>query len=1457
MQPAFIYTDASFAGGNNTPQEWMTALSANGYGRAVIIDQDSAGALIQCHKWAKSKNVGFVAGITLTLSMPERDSVLWFSRNPKEITDFFELCGLPLPSPAHCYAEFKTLHHAAKQDRLIDDVSERISGKTKASIKKDLNALLKKIPADPPYGTAILVAKNTAGYHKILQLASTKGINKHFNLHNPDAPARPAAVSWRDVESTLSDDLWLIDPLQPQSVIGAVLTYDNTGGHNELITDFARHALLGVTSTEIRNLASCVKDLNRPFIPLPVARFSDPKQWEEYRVKVAVHLKDKDLEGSTGNSSHKISIFDPGFPSPSRSGCLLPLTQWNEKVQSLNDEFPIDWAFWDNLSDTVLPIGQVHLPNYAMDIIEVVRYAAKITQTHCPDFHDPEQAKSWFSEWIKTDCPEGTALQSYTQRRLNDYCLHAIASKGLHSRLDAMPACSDETRKKYLDRFDMEYRVIESMGFSGYFLIVYDVVSHAREIGVPVGDGRGSAAGSLVVYSLEITDVDPIEYDLQFERFLNPERVSMPDIDVDFGDGIGVSRNTVLHYISKKYQQKGTDHPSSSQIANINRYQLKAALSAVRASLGLSQHYDSYLKQVVKLVELSLGIKSPQAVSWEDFLAHDLVRAKVKKEPILARVIKLAHSLSGKRATYGLHAGGVVISPTVITDFSAVECDDKGKYYSQFDKDDVEQAGLIKFDFLGLRTLSIIEEAVKLITQSTGEKIDHRALPKDEKDVMALICQQQLADIFQLESSGMRDLVGRLQPQDIGEIGVLSALFRPGALDSGMVDDFVAVKFGRQPANYEHPALKKVTGDTYGCIVYQEQVMSIVRELAGYSLGEADLLRRAMGKKKIEEMQKQKSVYTYRAQQHWRTHYLEVGKTQSLDFPLDVNLEDCRPIFDHFGVKDAINEHGYLAMWEHVVPAIAAFMDWTEADINQFMQRINDMNYVVRLFKEHYHANFMRSVVFKVQPDFPAQAQAFATRFYFAVSQMVRFNQIFNKVEKFAGYGFNKSHAIAYSIITYKSAFFKKRYPSAFYSAALTFKKLEKLHDTVTEAKASFGINLSTPHINLSEENFFPEGEKQIRYGMGKLLGMGNFVPFIINERNERGHFVSLFDFIQRLTVAGHKPPSSVMEPLCCTGAFDMFIPQSIKQSEVNGRQFMFWLRELIIGSTFLPPEKSGTSLLHQQLEMLTPYEMHIYFTTLAKPAWLKKANCDERIVLIKSMSAKKAKQSVSLFDTGTGLESIERTDMSRPVQAVFEKDVNTIGGFEEEYTRLYKQLWLNKEILAEFWTAILKKDCSSPIIDTLNKERHFSGMYITSNPLRVLKVADLASREPPGTYLNGYPVKIAEIDATFDSRRVSTYGIIRDVQQRTVKREDSPVYGEKLLIFKLEDGANVISCMIFGTRASKQFLNKIVADDVIALVGGEVKANEYGLTISIEAMKRYFPTADEMLQVVPKSSRK
>ncbi len=600
-----------------------------------------------------------------------------------------------------------------------------------------------------------------------------------------------------------------------------------------------------------------------------------------------------------------------------------------------------------------------------------------------------------------------------------------VSREGLEERLDVLldreaPDFA-EKRKPYDERLEIELGVINQMGFPGYFLIVADFIQWAKDNDVPVGPGRGSGAGSLVAYALKITDLDPLEYDLLFERFLNPERVSMPDFDVDFCmDG----RDRVIDYVAETY---GRD--AVSQIITFGTMAAKAVVRDVARVLGKPYGLADRLS---KLIPPTPGMTLAKALDEVPELVDFIEQDEEAQE-----IWEMAKLLEGVVRQAGKHAGGVVISPTTLTDFTAIYCDEEySGLVAQFDKDDVEKAGLVKFDFLGLKTLTIIDWAMEIVNRLRAEldqePLDINHIPLEDKTTFDLLKRSDTTAVFQLESQGMKNLIDRLVPSNFEEIIALVALFRPGPLQSGMVDDFINRKHGRAEVSYPHPdyqheLLEPILEPTYGVIVYQEQVMQIAQVLAGYSLGGADLLRRAMGKKKPEEMAKQRAIFK------------EGAEKQGIDSDLAMN--------------------------------------------------------------------------------------------------------IFDLVEKFAGYGFNKSHSAAYALVAYQTAYLKAHYPAAFMAAVMSadMDNTDKIVTFVDDC-LQHKINIAPPDVNQGEYKFTVTDENTIIYGIGAIKGVGEgAIESFVNERNANGPYTDLFDFCNRVDL--RKVNRRTIENLIRAGALDQLGP--------------------------------------------------------------------------------------------------------------------------------------------------------------------------------------------------------------------------------------------------------------------------------------------------------------------------
>jgi DNA polymerase-3 subunit alpha len=620
--------------------------------------------------------------------------------------------------------------------------------------------------------------------------------------------------------------------------------------------------------------------------------------------------------------------------------------------------------------------------------------------------------------------PDGSPIEAYFRK---------ASYEGLERRLAALfvePARRDAERPKYVERLEFEINTILKMGFPGYFLIVSDFIVWAKQNGCPVGPGRGSGAGSLVAYALFITDLDPLQYKLLFERFLNPDRVSMPDFDIDFCQG---NRDRVIDYVKDKY---GRD--AVSQIATFGTMAAKAALRDVGRVLGMGYgHVDSIAKLIPappgKTVTLARVPEKPDGgLIYARKEEPEIDRREAAEEEV-AELLKLAMRVEGIVRNIGMHAGGVLIAPGKITDFCPLyQQPGSDSAVSQYDKDDVEAIGLVKFDFLGLATLTILELAKEFIVRRRPDRRDfsYEGIPLDDPRVYKLFSDGLTEAVFQFESRGMQGMLRDAKPSRLEDLIALNALYRPGPMD--LIPSFVARKHGREEVVYPHPLLETVLGETYGVMVYQEQVMQTAQILGGYSLGGADLLRRAMGKKKAEEM------------------------------------AEHRAIFREGAAKQGIP---------------------------------------------------------------PEKA-----------------DEVFDLMEKFAGYGFNKSHAAAYSLLAYHTAWIKVHCTAEFYAANMTIEadNTDKLKVLLADAKL-FGLRFDPPDINQGTLRFEPVDDKRLRYGLGAVKGTGaGAIEAIVAAREGRvgeggGPFHSLFDFCAR--VDRQRVNKRVVEALIKAGAFDGLHP--------------------------------------------------------------------------------------------------------------------------------------------------------------------------------------------------------------------------------------------------------------------------------------------------------------------------
>jgi DNA polymerase-3 subunit alpha len=603
-----------------------------------------------------------------------------------------------------------------------------------------------------------------------------------------------------------------------------------------------------------------------------------------------------------------------------------------------------------------------------------------------------ELGKSFLPQY---QVPEGFDLASYLRHQ---------AAQGLERHLAGHPEIQDPER--YRARLDFELDVIQRMDFPGYFLIVWDFIAWAKQQGIPVGPGRGSGAGSLVAFSLGITDLDPLPYDLLFERFLNPERISMPDFDIDFCQD---RRGEVIHYVTGKYGQDRV-----GQIVTFSQLKPRSAIKDVGRVLGLS---FAETDRISKLVPVGPKVTLESALKEEPRLTE------VQREnPAYPRVIQVAQALEGLNRQVGMHAAGVVIAQKPLWEHVPVFRGEDGTLITQFAKDEVEQAGLVKFDFLGLKTLTVLAHALRLI-RAGGQELDLRALGFDDPEVYALLASGETDGVFQVESDGFKELMKKLRPDRFEDIVAAVALYRPGPLGAGMVDDYIDRKHGRAPISYPHPKLQEILHPTYGVIIYQEQVMRIAVELSGFTMGQADSLRKAMGKKKADLLAR------------FKAQFVDGAVTSS------------------------------------AMPREAA-------------------------------------------------------------------TELFEKIEKFAEYAFNKSHSAAYAVITYHTAYLKAHHPVEFMAALLSSEMADtdKLVRHIAKVR-EMGVQVLPPDANRSLKDF-SVAENRILFGLGAVNGLGDSAIEAILAARAQGPFCSLFDLCARV---GRGLNKRLVESMVKSGALDAF----------------------------------------------------------------------------------------------------------------------------------------------------------------------------------------------------------------------------------------------------------------------------------------------------------------------------
>ncbi|UCF35911.1 MAG: DNA polymerase III subunit alpha [Acidobacteriota bacterium] len=646
-----------------------------------------------------------------------------------------------------------------------------------------------------------------------------------------------------------------------------------------------------------------------------------------------------------------------------------------------------------------------HVPNALSNTVEIAdrcEFGFGATQNIFPDF----------------EVPAGETVESYFEK---------VVREGLNERFGQLKKLEHQgllshSIEEYEGRLDREIGIIKQMNFPAYFLIVWDFIRYAREAGIPVGPGRGSAAGSLVSYAMKITDIDPLQYDLLFERFLNPERVTPPDIDIDF---CMLRRGEVIDYVTQRYGQDSVSH-----IITFGTMAARGAIRDVGRSLDISY---AEVDKIAKLVP-----QTPNATIEKSLETVKELQETARSDPRYAELIDVAQRLEGLSRHASTHAAGVVIAPQPLIELIPLYKSNKDEITTQYPMTDLERLGLLKMDFLGLTTLTVIQQSLAQIKDQLGVDLELDEIPLDDPKTLELFCDGRTSGIFQFESAGMRDILRRLQPTKLEDLIALNALYRPGPIKGGMIDDFIERRHGRVKVEYELPQLEEILEETYGVIVYQEQVMQIASALGGFSLGGADLLRRAMGKKKKSVMEAQRKAFL-------------TGSS--------------------------------------------------ERDID---------------------------------PD--------------------KAKRIFDLMDKFAGYGFNKSHSTAYAYLAYQTGYLKAHYPVQFMAALLTSEtaSTDKIVQYLSEAR-DMGISILPPDINSSSLDFQGVPESSIRFGLAAIKNAGeSAIREVIRRRNELGQFKDFFEFFEQVDL--RMVNKRVVEALIKAGAFDQLHPRRKSLFEILDR---------------------------------------------------------------------------------------------------------------------------------------------------------------------------------------------------------------------------------------------------------------------------------------------------------------
>ncbi len=1201
---------------------------------------------------------------------------------------------------------------------------------------------------------------------------------------------------------------------------------------------------------------------NIPCIATHDARFADKDMYELHDIKRAILLgeevhsvireKEEYKNQYLINPEELIENFKNYPELLINNAYISDIPQYKIKLnKSILPEFPIPEDFQKNILNKILNDKKITFDNNSDKEFLLRTLVEKEVKEKFPE-----------DEW------EYEYINQYNNLIAGEY-MDSLTWNGIEKKM-ALRMNKEEWDKKrpeYYERFLYESGIIKNMGFPGYFLIVQDFINWAKNKGVPVGTGRGSGAGSLVAFGLNITGLDPVKDGLLFERFLNPERVSMPDFDIDFGEGFDelgniVNRDTVIEYV-KHFYTKDPLFPSVSQIATRGEFGLKSGMKAIAKTLGHTIDFEK---------DLVVAVPETPDFSFDAFLEIPEIQERYNNEAEFRLIVNLAKKLDGKKQSSGVHAGGVVIAPNSITQFCPVQCSPNGEgLVTQLTKNPVEYAGLVKFDFLGLKTLSVIELCLKNVKERKAQNIDILSIPEDDYNTFHMLQEGKTNSVFQVESSGMTSLMKQLQVEDIPAISDLLALYRPGPMESGMLENFKDVR--TEILNQRHkvdPKIKdiksvrmdlissdllesftplhndllSILSPTNNQMIYQEQVMQAAQILADYSLGGADLLRRAMGKKKPEEMAQQKQIFIKGSLNKYREHFIEITQ-KTLGQAIDI---DFTKEADKLNIQKYLDQHnGFYYIIEHskVLSLFKDYIGYSEEDYINIHKNINNLK--VKTFQIEHSKKIMDLLNKKFTQEgmSPLESDHMSKKIYFSLAQFVRFNYIFSAIEKFAAYGFNKSHSLAYANITYQTAYLKANYTPEFFSAVLTFQQdsLEKINITAVDMKLNHGIQLLCPDVNKNKFNFYPQDEKSIMYGLAGIKSLGNSGFIIYKEREINGEFLSIEDLVYRFSyraieMGNHTNKLNVgaFSALAFSGALDNLIPNYVKNcQEINSKRhyivkffekiqenipskredFILFIKENVefrlkngyYSSNIVFVPDNNKQPLYQVLDVFFAYSKNTDVAWKTEPI----------IELGKGGKPKKPKAQLIKFSDN-----------------LYEK----VASISEYYSNVDVKKHIDK-IFLDFKDDIIKETNVDKIL-VLGKEKEYTGLYLSEHPVNINNIK-------ARSFVNSNVKNLENIVNITEEKKgntVTIIGVINKIEEFMIKNGNDA--GKNMCKFSLEDDTSEINITLFN----KQFIlvEDLLTQNTVVKITGEITYSEnYGLSIKPNSFQSLLPNSNEI----------